>query len=274
MENRFYRQCGKRMLDVAASLVGLFALSPLFVVIALLVKSTSAGPALYRHQRMGRGGRSFGVLKFRTMCQDADQIGPAITTAADSRITPLGRHLRRLKLDELPQLWNVLIGEMSLVGPRPEAPGYVQLYSPEQRQVLSVRPGITDTASIAYRREEELLGLARDKLVQVGLVQVGLVQSDIANADRAQGNQAQADLAEADVSLGGLDRYYREVVLPDKLSMNLEYLDRISLSHDLSLLWRTAVAVFIPHSVTVRLPATIPTHFPAHIPTHEDHSSR
>ena len=266
MRNGFYRRRGKRMVDLVFSVAGLFLLAPLLVVIGVLVKSTSNGPALYRHRRMGRAGQSFGVLKFRTMCRDADQIGPAITTAADSRITPLGRYLRRLKLDELPQLWNVLMGEMSLVGPRPEAPGYVQLYSPAQRRVLSVRPGITDSASIAYRREEEILEraqsrlspaelrpdeLVRSDLTRADLTQNDLAQADLTRADLTQNDLAQADLTQADrqpadITHCDLDRYYREVVLPDKLNMNLEYLDRISLRHDLSLLLRTTVAVFTP----------------------------
>lgn len=206
METTFYRQWGKRTLDLILSLFGLLLSSPLLFIIAALVKITSSGPIVYRHVRVGLGGQPFGVMKFRTMVQDADRHGPAITSATDPRITPVGRWLRRLKLDELPQLWNVLKGDMSLVGPRPEAPRYVESYSPAQRRVLSVRPGITDLASITYRHEEELL---------------------TGHAD--------------------LDRYYREVILPDKLNLNLVYLDRMSLLYDLSLLVRTATAIFTSH---------------------------
>ncbi len=247
MKAGLYRRCGKRMLDLALSLAGLLLFSPLLLVIAILVKSSSAGPVWYRHRRVGRGGRPVGVVKFRTMCRNADRVGPAITSAADFRITPLGRHLRRLKLDELPQLWNVLVGEMSLVGPRPEAPGYVELYSPAQRKVLSVRPGITDSASIAYRREEDLLA---------GCVGLGRVARG--RADIAQSSPLQASLSEAELAGRGVDCYYREIILPDKLEMNLRYLDRISLTHDLVLLFRTAIAIFTPRLYAI----------------HEDHSSR
>ena len=144
-------------MDLALSALGLVLAAPLLVVIAVLVRITSSGPALYRHQRVGFEGRLFDVLKFRTMVRDADKAGPAITSATDLRVTPVGRWLRWLKLDEVPQLWNVFKGEMSLVGPRPELPVFVALYTPSQMSVLSVRPGITDPASIAYRHEELIL---------------------------------------------------------------------------------------------------------------------
>lgn len=203
--NSLYNKWGKRSLDSLASLVGLVLASPVLLVVAVLVKSTSPGPVLFWQERIGLGGMVFRIVKFRTMCRDADQRGPAITPADDARVTTVGRWLRRLKLDELPQLWNVLKGEMSLVGPRPEVPRYVESYSSAQRRVLTVRPGITDPASIAYRREEDLLA---------------------GHAD--------------------LDRYYREVVLPDKLNKNLEYLDRMSFTYDLLLLIRTTKAIFLP----------------------------
>ena len=150
----------KRTFDLIVSLVALIVLSPLFVVIAVLVKLDSPGPAFYRAERIGRGGRPFRMYKFRTMVVGADRAGPAITCKDDPRITRLGRLLRRTKLDELPQLLNVLRGEMSLVGPRPEAPRYVALYSPQQREVLKARPGITGLAQLAYIHEEELLNPA------------------------------------------------------------------------------------------------------------------
>ena len=150
----------KRTFDLIVSLVALIVLSPLFVVIAALVKLDSPGPAFYRAERIGRGGRPFRMYKFRTMVVGADRAGPAITCRDDPRITRLGRLLRRTKLDELPQLLNVLRGEMSLVGPRPEAPRYMALYSPQQREVLKARPGITGLAQLAYIREEELLNPA------------------------------------------------------------------------------------------------------------------
>jgi lipopolysaccharide/colanic/teichoic acid biosynthesis glycosyltransferase len=145
----------KRLFDVTASLLALVVLSPLFAVIALAVKLTSAGPVLYRGARIGRGGVPFHILKFRTMRANAS--GPAITRGEDPRVTPVGRILRRWKLDELPQLVNVLRGEMSIVGPRPESPEYVALYTDEARRVLTVRPGLTSPASLRYRNEESLL---------------------------------------------------------------------------------------------------------------------
>jgi lipopolysaccharide/colanic/teichoic acid biosynthesis glycosyltransferase len=115
------------------------------------------GPIFYRANRIGKGGVTFAVYKFRTMIVDADKIGPAVTASGDSRVTPLGAFLRRTKLDELPQLLNVLNGEMSLVGPRPEDPRYVALYTPAQRQILDFVPGITSAASLTYRHEEQML---------------------------------------------------------------------------------------------------------------------
>lgn len=147
----------KRIFDLLASTLGLIILSPLFALIALLIRLTSPGPVFYRARRVGQGGREFTLYKFRSMVADADRRGPGITAAGDSRVTPVGRVLRRTKLDELPQLWNVLRGDMSLVGPRPEDPRYVALYTPAQRRVLDVRPGITSLASIEYRNEEAVL---------------------------------------------------------------------------------------------------------------------
>lgn len=147
----------KRTFDLLASALGLIILSPLFALIALLIRLTSPGPVFYRARRVGQGGREFTLYKFRSMVADADRRGPGITAAGDPRVTSIGRVLRRTKLDELPQLWNVLRGDMSLVGPRPEDPRYVALYTPEQRRVLDVRPGITSLASIEYRNEEAVL---------------------------------------------------------------------------------------------------------------------
>ena len=147
----------KRALDLVVALVGLVLLAPVLAVIAVLVKCGSPGPILYVGERIGRNGRPFRMAKFRSMAVDADQRGPAITYSGDLRVTRVGAWLRRTKLDELPQLWNVLRGDMSLVGPRPEAPPYVALYTPEQRQVLQVRPGITGLTQLTYRKEEEQL---------------------------------------------------------------------------------------------------------------------
>lgn len=144
-----------RCFDVVAALAALVILSPFLAAIAILVRVTSRGPVFYRGERIGRGAVPFRILKFRTMRVDAG--GPALTRRGDDRVTPIGRLLRRFKFDELPQLVNVLQGEMSIVGPRPEAPEYVRLYSDEERRVLSVRPGLTSPASLRYRNEESLL---------------------------------------------------------------------------------------------------------------------
>ncbi|MGE3681517.1 MAG: sugar transferase [Bdellovibrionales bacterium] len=152
----------KRVLDFVSAAAGLLLLSPLFAVIALLIKLSDRGPVFYGQIRIGQGGRPFRMWKFRSMRPRADREGPAITVGGDSRITPIGRLLRRTKMDELPQLWNVLKGEMSLVGPRPEVETYVRLYTDGQREVLRLRPGITDPASFAFFDESELLASVPD----------------------------------------------------------------------------------------------------------------
>jgi len=146
-----------RVLDVAASGVGLLLLAPLFAVVALWVKLDSSGPVFYKARRVGKGGQEFSALKFRSMVVGSDKAGPGITVSGDSRVTMSGRILRRLKIDELPQLINVFVGEMALVGPRPEDPRYVARYREQQLEVLEVRPGITSPASVHYRHEEDVL---------------------------------------------------------------------------------------------------------------------
>ena len=152
----------KRLMDVVISGCALLVLWPLLLLIALAIKLDDPGPVFYRQVRVGRNGKEFRIFKFRTMVVDADKKGLQITVGRDSRITRVGAFLRKTKLDELAQLLNVLTGEMSFVGPRPEVPKYVDLYTPYQRQVLLVRPGITDYASIAYRNENDLLEGAQD----------------------------------------------------------------------------------------------------------------
>lgn len=153
----------KRGFDLFFTSLGLFLLFPLFLVIAVAIRFDSAGPVFFRQVRVGRSGRPFRIFKFRTMCTDAEARGPRITVGEDPRITRTGRFLRKFKLDELPQLFNVLKGEMSLVGPRPEVPRYVELYPEEIRtMVLSIRPGITDFASILYKDESAVLARAVD----------------------------------------------------------------------------------------------------------------
>jgi len=194
----------KRGLDCVVAGGGLVLLVPLLMLIALLVKLDSPGSVFFAHERVGRYGRKFKVLKFRTMVQDAPKRGGAITAGHDPRITRVGRILRKTKLDELPQLWNVLKGEMSLVGPRPEVEKYVNLWEPELRErVLSVRPGITGLTQIRYRHEESLLAQQPDP-----------------------------------------EKYYCEVLLPLKLASDMEYVQRRSLAFDLYLLGRTVSALF------------------------------
>jgi lipopolysaccharide/colanic/teichoic acid biosynthesis glycosyltransferase len=196
---------GKRMLDLTVAALGLVLLAPIFAAAALWIRLDSPGPALFRQERVGRGGTTFRIHKFRTMRDGAASVGPAITVGADPRISRAGAFLRRHKLDELPQLIDVLRGDMSLVGPRPELARYVATYPPALRdKVLSVRPGITDLASLAFRDESERLARASDP-----------------------------------------EREYREVVLPAKLRLSAEYLDTATLASDLRVIARTLKAVFL-----------------------------
>lgn len=149
---------GKRIFDFISALLGLIVVSPLLVFIAIAVKLSSTGPVFFRQTRVGRNFHPFRIVKFRTMHEGMD--GPRITARGDHRVTAVGRLLRRTKFDELPQLWNVLVGDMSLVGPRPEIPEYVEQFRGDYEEILKVRPGITDPASIEFRREEILLAQA------------------------------------------------------------------------------------------------------------------
>lgn len=153
---------GKRAFDVIMSAIGLILLSPFFIIISLLIKFDSPGPVLFKQVRVGRYERNFKILKFRTMVTDAEKRGAQITVGRDSRITRVGHFLRKSKLDELPQLINVFIGDMSLVGPRPEVPKYTQYYTKSQKRIFELRPGITDYSSIKYRDENEILALSSD----------------------------------------------------------------------------------------------------------------
>jgi lipopolysaccharide/colanic/teichoic acid biosynthesis glycosyltransferase len=152
----------KRTFDILFAGIGIVILLPIFLAIAIWIKLDSPGPILFRQTRIGRFGQEFKIYKFRTMVVNAEALGQQITATDDRRITRSGQFLRKYKLDELPQLFNVLTGEMSLVGPRPEVPKYVALYTPEQRRVLDVPPGITDLASIHFHNEGELLAKAQN----------------------------------------------------------------------------------------------------------------
>lgn len=196
------RDMAKRGLDLLLATPALLLALPLMGVIALAIRLDSRGPVFFRQTRVGRGGQLFRIHKFRTM-HPHDGAGPQLTAAHDARITRVGRWLRRNKLDELPQLIDVLVGHMSLVGPRPEVPRYMALYAPEVRaRILSVRPGITDRAAIAFRDEERLLAAVPDP-----------------------------------------ERVYVEHVMPIKQRYYLDYVAQRSLRGDLCILWDTARAV-------------------------------
>ncbi|MEG1311762.1 MAG: sugar transferase [Romboutsia sp.] len=188
----------KRAFDIISSLIGILILSPILLIISILIKTTSKGPILFKQKRVGRDGIEFNIFKFRTMVTDAEKLGTQITIGKDPRITNVGHFLRKFKLDELPQLFNVLFGTMSLVGPRPEVPKYVALYTNEQRKVLSIRPGITDIASLRYKDENDILG-----------------------------------------KVDNPEEHYVDVIMQDKLSLNLEYIEKNNVIFDIGLILKT-----------------------------------
>jgi lipopolysaccharide/colanic/teichoic acid biosynthesis glycosyltransferase len=193
----------KRVFDVISAGLGLLIAAPLLVIIALMVRLSSPGPILFKQERIGRGGRSYYLLKFRTMRVAGTPPAAPLTVGRDPRITAVGAFLRRYKLDELPQLVNVVRGEMSIVGPRPEVARYVALYpGPIREIVLSVRPGLTDEASLEFLHENELLGRAADP-----------------------------------------ERAYIEEVLPRKLALQAHYVRSYSLARDLRIIMRTLAAL-------------------------------
>jgi lipopolysaccharide/colanic/teichoic acid biosynthesis glycosyltransferase len=194
----------KRLFDLMLASTGLLVLSPAFVAVAIAIKATSEGPVFFRQTRIGRGERPFRILKFRTMIAEASSTGPQITVGADSRITRIGLFLRKYKLDELPQLINVIHGDMSLVGPRPETPDYVSLYPVEERrEIFTIRPGITDEAAIEFRNESEILASVPDPL-----------------------------------------HYYVDVILPRKRAFYLQYARHRTFLGDIGIIWRTIQAIF------------------------------
>jgi lipopolysaccharide/colanic/teichoic acid biosynthesis glycosyltransferase len=174
----------KRLFDVIASGIALVLLGPLLGVVAALVKIDSPGPVLFRQRRLGERARLFEVLKFRTMVVDAEAKGPAITIDGDTRITRVGRLLRRFDLDELPTLFNVLRGDMSIVGPRPEVPKYLAYYTEEQKRVFSVKPGLTDPATLTFRDESALLLGSDPESVYVREVLPRKLELSLAYVDR------------------------------------------------------------------------------------------
>lgn len=186
----------KRIFDVIASFFGLLILSPFLLVAGLLVKFSSEGPVLFTQERIGRNGIPFTIFKFRTMF--VDHGGSSVSVRGEKRITPIGAVLRRFKIDEFPELWNILIGDMSFVGPRPDMPEYIARLQGEQREMLSLRPGLTSPASIKYAREEELLSMVPDP-----------------------------------------HKHFDEVIWPDKMRMNMEYIKRRTFIGDIVLILRT-----------------------------------
>ena len=192
----------KRLFDIVASGCGLIVLSPLLLIIAIWIKCDSEGPVFYRQVRVGKNNKDFRIYKFRSMRIGADKAGLITVGGRDPRVTRSGYYIRKYKLDELAQLINVFVGDMSLVGPRPEVRKYVDMYTPEQMHVLDVRPGVTDLASIRYRNENELLEKAEDP-----------------------------------------DKYYIEVIMQDKLRINLEYVQNHSFWYDIKLIFGTFWAI-------------------------------
>lgn len=188
----------KRIFDIVASGLGLLVLSPMFLILSIWIKIDSPGPVFYKQMRVGRNNKDFKLYKFRSMRVGSDKKGLITIGGHDPRITKSGYFIRKYKLDEFPQLINVFIGEMSLVGPRPEVRKYVEMYTEEQMHVLDVRPGITDLASIRYRNENELLEKVENP-----------------------------------------DKYYVEVIMQDKLSINLEYVEKCSFWFDMELIFKT-----------------------------------
>lgn len=194
----------KRFFDLIFSSLGLLIFSPLFLLVAILIKLDSKGPVFFRQKRVGKNGKIFKIYKFRTMVKGAQGKGGLITTSEeDPRITPFGRLLRKYKADELPQLINVLRGEMSLVGPRPEVLKYVALYTLEQKRVLSVRPGITDSASLKYVDENKILS-----------------------------------------KTDNWEKIYVNHIMPDKLAINIEYIKKRSSVLDLVIILKTICKIF------------------------------
>ena len=192
----------KRVFDFSLSLCGVIALTPLFLLVAVVIKLDSHGAVFFRQERVGLGGKRFQIFKFRTMVNGSSRRGRCFTVRGDQRVTRVGRWLRCTKVDELPQLFNVLRGEMSLVGPRPEVPEYVELFWGEFKKILRSRPGITHRASIMFRNEEELLSTSDDP-----------------------------------------ERFYRETIMPRKLEIYSQAMERDSLADDVRIIIETIFSV-------------------------------
>lgn len=193
----------KRTLDLIISVLSIVLLFPAFILISMWIYFDSGAPVFFRQERMGRGGKRFLIIKFRTMFRDSDKKG-CITIHGDPRITKVGKYLRKFRLDEFPQLFNIFLGEMSFVGPRPDVPDYYDLRKKEHQNVLKVRPGITCPATLKYKDEDILLSNSQDPYF-----------------------------------------LYKHTIFPEKIRMNLDYINKISLKYDLYYIWLTFVQVFI-----------------------------
>ena len=192
----------KRAFDLFASGLGLCVLILPFLILAFLIRVSSEGPVFFRQVRVGKGGKEFRIFKFRTMVADAEKRGLQITVGQDARITGIGKFLRKTKLDELPQLINVFFGQMSFVGPRPEVPKYVNLYDAYQRNILRIRPGITELASIVYRNESEVLEKSENP-----------------------------------------EETYIHEIMPEKIRLNLQYMQKMNVFYDVYLILKTFFAI-------------------------------
>lgn len=188
----------KRLFDICASLFGILVLSLPFLVVAIAIKVESKGPVIFKQERVGLNGKHFKIWKFRSMVVNAESKGLQITSKEDCRVTKVGKIIRKLKIDELAQLFNVLFGQMSFVGPRPEVPKYVEMYNEEQKKVLTVKPGITDLASIEYCDENSLIDASENP-----------------------------------------EKTYIEEIMPKKLALNLEYIEKASFFYDIGLIFKT-----------------------------------
>ncbi len=197
--SNLYLLFGKRLFDFTAAFLELLILAIPIGIISIIIWVTDSRPILFTQQRVGKEGKLFQIKKFRTMYVRKEE-DSTITVAGDQRITPIGRYLRRWKLDELPQLWNVMVGEMSFVGPRPDVPGYADKLAGDERKLLLLRPGITGPATLAYRNEEEILAKVNDPI-----------------------------------------QYNNEVIYPEKVRLNLEYLEEASFFKDLRYIYQTIV---------------------------------
>ena len=208
----------KRSFDILFAALGLLVLSPLLLLLAIAVRLSSRGQVLFRQQRIGKDGRPFYIVKFRSMVENAEDLGLGVTRDGDPRITAMGRFLRKTKLDELPQLWNVLAGDMSFVGPRPEVPRYVERYTAEQRRVLALKPGITDLATLEFRNEEELL---KGEMLKAEMLKAEIGKAESGNAE------------------GGVEEFYTKYCVPRKIELNLAYAARANLWEDVKIILRT-----------------------------------